>query len=424
MNEKVVYPRFRWVVFIALCLATMTNAVSLIAPATLIGPIAKALGVSLGETVGATMGTYNLFGAIACIAGGWFLDRFGVVRVWVVCLLLMIISTLLMPVFGTTILGLSVLRSIQSIGGGPIMGSAVIIAAEWFPVHERGIVTGITGVAMGLGIAMSFMIAPGLFESNGDWAVTMAWLSCIGIVALICTFIVGFGPKAPQMEGGEVLTSTTGSESAFVLALKQPATWAVICCVILSSWMFQGFNDIVPSYIAIAPPVGLGMGPMTSGSFMSIVQVASMIGAILSGFVVEKLARGQSKPVVFICFIAFAVFAFAIKLDVVTSSRSMLLGCLIMAGFFLAFLMPVSSAFIAKNYPEHISGRLGGLAQGLNMFGGTLGVTVGATALHITAMYQMSINIIIVVAIIGCFFSLGQNPPKAFVKSSGTVNTL
>jgi len=423
MSEKVVYSRFRWVVFVTLCLATMTNAITLIAPATLIGPIAKALGVSLGETVGATMGTYNLFGAIACIAGGWFLDRFGLVRVWTVCLLLMIISSVLMPIFGTTILGLSVLRSIQSIGGGPIMGSTVRIAAEWFPPHERGIVTGIQGVAMGLGIAISFMVVPGLFESNGNWAVTMAWLSCVGIIALIFTFIVAGGPQAPKkIDEGEVLM--TDSESAFKLALKQPATWAVIGSVILSSWMFQGFNDIVPSYIAIDPPVGLGMGPMTSGSFMSIVQIASMIGAISSGFIVEKLTGGKSKPVAFISFIAFAIFAFAIKLDAVTSSRSVLLGCLVLAGLFLAVIMPVSNAFIAKNYPRHITGRLGGLAQGLNMFGGTLGVSAGATALHITEMYQMSINIIIVVAIIGCFFALGQNPPTTFVKNSGVAKNL
>jgi len=412
-GDQVVYPKFRWFVFIALCLATATNAVTLIAPATLIGPIAKALGVSLGETVGATMGTYNLFGALACIAGGYFLDRFGVVRTWIVCLLLMIISSVLMPVFGTSLMGLAVLRSIQSIGGGPIMGSTVRLAAEWFPKSERGFVTGIQGVAMGLGIIIGLMLAPGFMQMTGDWAMTMACVSIVGIIALILTFIIAVGPKAPKVEEAQVQTAA-GSESAFKLALKQPATWLVIACVLLAGWIFQGFNDIVPSYIAIDAPIGLGMGPMVSGSIMSAVQITFMIGAILSGFIVEKLFKGSSRAVVAIAFIGFAVFAFAIKFDAITASSSALLGCLVVAGFFNSFLTPVSMAFIAKNYPESITGKLGGFAQGLGMFGGTLGVSMGATALHVTNMYQLPITIIVVVAIVGCLCALGQNPPSIF----------
>ncbi|MBP2650517.1 MAG: hypothetical protein H6Q74_1342 [Firmicutes bacterium] len=417
MSDKVVYPKFRWYMFIALCLATATNAVSLIAPTTLIGPIANTLGASLGEVVGATMGTFNFFGAIACIAGGWLLDRFGIVKVWGTCLLLMIIGSVLMPFFGDTILGLGVLRSIQAIGGGPIMGSSVRIAAEWFPNHERGLVTGVQGVAMGLGIAFSFMISPVIFEATGNWAMTLACLSFVGIIALILTIIAGFGPKAPQLEAREI--PAAGSESAFKLAIKQPATWMVVGCVIFASWIYQGFNDIVPSYIAIAPPVGLGMGPVTAGSYMSIVQIAAMIGAILSGFVVEKVFGGRSKPVLVIAFIAFAVFIFAIKFEAVTAGGSVLLGDLVLAGLFLSVLMPVSNAFIAKNYPENVTGRLGGLAQGINMFAGTVGVSAGATALHMTGMYQMPINIIVFVAIIGCILAFGLNAPKVFATKQG-----
>jgi len=419
-KEEVVYSKFRWFVFIALCLATATNAVTLIAPATLIGPMAKALGVSLGETVGATMGTYNLFGAIACIVGGWFLDRFGVTRVWLVCLLVMIISSLLMPVFGTTIMGLAVLRSIQSIGGGPIMGSTVRLAAEWFPKSERGFVTGIQGVAMGLGIIIGLMLGPSFMQLTGDWAMTLACVSIVGIIALILTIIIAVGPKAPKIEDAEVQT-VAGSESAFKLAIKQPATWLVIICIALAGWIFQAFNDIVPSYIAIDPPVGLGMGPMVSGSMMSAVQVVFMIGAILSGFIVEKLFKGSSKTVSVIAFIGFAIFIFAIKFDAITASSSTLLGCLLLAGFFNSFLTPVPMAFIAKNYPENVTGKLGGVAQGLGMFGGTVGVSLGATALHMTNMYQLPITIIVVVAVVGCLCAFGQNLPKVFAKNTNST---
>jgi MFS family permease len=267
---------------------------------------------------------------------------------------------------------------------------------------------------MGLGIAIGFMVAPGLFESNGDWAATMSWLSTLSFVALALTLVMAFGPKPPTDHSITASSSSTGNDSEFKQALQQPATWAAIGCVVWLGWVMQGFNDLVPAYIAIPSPVGLGKGPMEAGKFMTALQFAFMTGATLSGFITEKIFGGRSKPIVFLGFLGFTVFAFSIKLPAVTSNDSTLLICLILAGFFQSLCIPPSIAFIARNYPEHLTGRLGGLAQGLSVFGGTAGVFAGAYALHTTGLYMMSINIVLIIALIGCIFALGQNPPETF----------
>jgi len=423
-KEKSGFPKFRWVMLVALVAATMSNAVALIGPAPLIGDISKALGISLGEAVSATMGIYALVGSVFCICGGWFLDRFGIAKVYITCLLLMIVSLLLTPVFATDYTSLNILRGIQSIGGGPIMGSAARVAAEWFPSHQRGIVPGFQGVAMGLGVAIGFVLSPWIFQTTGSWAAAVAWMSVVSVFALVIMVIVAFGPKPPQQQNACGEMGAGSDNDLFKLAIKMPATWAAILCVVAQGWMFQEFNDIVPSYIAIPAPVGLGFGPMTAGQFMGTVQIVFIIGAAASGFIVEKIFRGSPKPVSLIACAVFAVSAFALKFEGLVSNTSILLGLLCVAGFFLSMIAPVGITFLAKNYPERITGRLGGIAQGCSMLGGSLGVFVGAATLHITGSYQLPISIVTIAAIIGCLFSLGLNAPKLFCKTDENQSQL
>ena len=76
--------------------------------------------------------------------------------------------------------------------------------------------------------------------------------------------------------------------------------------------------------------------------------------------------------------------------------------------------MANSMSFIANNYPEHITGSVGGFTFGLAVFGGTFGVAAGSAALHITGMYNVSIIIVGVVAVIGAIAGFGIKPVKIF----------
>jgi hypothetical protein len=54
--------------------------------------------------------------------------------------------------------------------------------------------------------------------------------------------------------------------------------------------------------------------------------------------------------------------------------------------------------------------------MGLAIFGGAIGVAAGSTALHITGMYNVSIIIVGVVAVIGAIAGLGIKPVTIFDK--------
>ncbi len=414
MNTTVVYPRFRWIVLLTLVIVTAAQSSVLISPAPLIGEISKTLGISLGEATGLTMGTFIFFVAISAIIGGAIIDKVGVIRVFLGSLCLLIIGSFLVPVIGTNAGGMVALRIIEGCGAGPIMAAVSTVAAQWFPAQERPIVTGVQGMSFGLGIAMGFVAAPAIFQTTGSWELAMAGMSVMSIVGLVLTLVVAFGPKAPVVKSIGICDISSGNVSEFKLALRQISTWSGVLCIFLFSWLNQAFNDLTPGYIAIEAPVGLGLGPMEAGKMMMIFQIAFMLGALLSGVVTEKLFGGRAKPVVLISFLVTAAFTFSVKIPAVYSNQSTLLICLVVAGFFMAWVNPQIMAFVSKNYPEQITGKVGGLIMGIGIFGGTAGVAAGSSALHSTGLYLVSITIVSVVAIVGGIATLGLNPPQAF----------
>jgi MFS family permease len=307
-----------------------------------------------------------------------------------------------------------VVRIIQSLGNGPVYASIAMLAALWFPPHQRGIVTGLQGSAVTLGFAIGFVTTPLAFELFGTWQVALAWQSVSAVIGLMLAVVLLFGPKAPGQPqvrtGGPGAVSDNGD---FKLAMRQPVTWvgiAVIFCVI---WVMAAFLDLTPGYFAVDPPTGVGYGRMTAGKLMMIVQIAFIFGSAATGFVLEKVFKGVVRPVIAIGYIVFAVFAVSILWPTVYKNMSVLIICLAVAGFFQAWVVPNIFAFISKHYNAHIAGKLQGSWFGIGQFGGALGVAVGATALHNTGNYRTSVVIVGVVSVIGFILAQFLKPPKA-----------
>ena len=418
MNQNIVYPKFRWFVLLMLGFVTMASSVVLISPAPLVSVIAKDLGLSLGETTGMMMGPFTFCVAISCILGGVIIDRIGIIKVFIGSLILLIAGGLLTPVIGNTLGGLLFIRVIGGFGTGPIMATLTTVAAQWFPSEERGIVTGTQGMSVGFGVALGFVAAPAFFTMAGTWQAGMAWLSIFSIIGLILTIIVAVGPKAPEVVNEMACEVAVSSGSDYKLALGQLVTWLCVIGIFVNSWANQAFNDLTPGYLAIEAPIGLGMGPMTAGQYMMIYQLAFMVGSVLCGIVMKKVFNGNARPVLLICSILAAVFALSVKLPIIYSNSTALLICLILTGLFLSSINPTIQAFISMHYPKSIIGKIGGMAMGIGIFGGTAGVAAGSVALHTTGTYQLSILIVAAILLVGFVFALGMKPPKGFGASN------
>lgn len=417
MNSTV-YPKYRWYVLFTVFVATAAQGMVLISPSPLVGEISKTMGLSLGEVTGAAMGAFTLFVALSGIAGGMLVDKFGIARTYIVSLLLMIVGALLMPVFGGTLGGLIVLRVIQGLGAGPVIATISKVAADWFPAKERAIVTGVQGMALSLGIAIGFAVAPAVFIKTSSWQTAMAAMAVLSVVALVLTTIWAFGPKAPIAEVCEDKESIATGNKNFKIAVKLPVFWVGFFSTFALSWVQQGYNDLTPGHLAVAAPVGLGMGPAVAGQIMGMYQIAFMVGSIASGFLIQKLFAGKIRNLITGCFLLTAIFCSSVLIPAVHSNQAVLMICLLLAGFFMGMPMPSVMAFISSSYPENITGRVGGMTMGLAIFGGTIGVAAGSAALHGTGMYNVSIIIVGVVCILGAINSLGLKMPNVFTKEN------
>jgi MFS family permease len=415
MSENIRYPGFRWYVLITFLVLQVSTTLISISPAPIIGDIAKSLNMSLGATTGSVMGVVNLVIAIACIIAGFLVDRFGFVKMLIVGAVLMIIPTAALPFFGDSFPVLMAVRIVQSLGNGPVYASIAMIAALWFPPHQRGIVTGLQGSAVTLGFAIGFVTTPLAFESVGTWQVALAWQSVSAFIGLVLAMVLLFGPKAPAPAHVEARDPKVVSDNGdFKRAMRQPVSWACIAVLFCVIWVMAAFLDLTPGYFAIDPPTGVGYGRMTAGKLMMFVQIAFIFGSAATGFVLEKVFKGVVRPVITIGYIVFAIFAVSILWPAVYKNMSVLLICLGVAGFFQAWVVPNIFAFISKHYPAHIAGKLQGSWFGIGQFGGAVGVAAGATALHNTGNYRMSIVIVSVVSVIGFIIAQFLKPPKVF----------
>lgn len=265
--------------------------------------------------------------------------------------------------------------------------------------------TGVLGAAMGLGIMVGLNLGPmSMAAAGGDWAVGLRNLWPLALVGIIMTVVCMVGPKvAPAGAGMENMdeAALASNTARYKKALLLPLTWIATACVVIASWFNQAFNDMTPGYLALDPPVGLGLGAAGAGSIASLAQIGNIVGCLVVGIIVERVFKGKARPALMVAFAAMAVGAGLLLVPGVNTSQTMLTVAMMITVFFLGWINATALGWVAKNYPAEITGKLGGMAQGIGIFGGLAGVAAGSAALHATGYYVVSTLIMVAVAIVG-----------------------
>jgi MFS family permease len=354
---------------------------------------------------------FTLMVAIGGFISGMVIDRWGLAKTYIVFCALETVAAALLPLFGTSIAGLIVLRALQGLGCGPIIASGPRLAAEWFPHNQRSMVQGVSGAALSMGIILGLTTGPVIAVSDG-WIASLTILGGFMIVAVILSILFYLGPKSPGSIADHATKADISNDFKKVFGL--PAFWLTFVSTFGLSWVMQGYQDLTPGHIAVSPPAGLGLGPVIAGQMMGLLVFAFLLGSLVSPIIAEKIFRGKYGRAVTFSFLMTATFCISVMWPVVTSSQSALAVCLFLAGFFMGMPNAINMSFISNSYPEHITGSVGGFTMGLGIFGGSIGVAAGSAALHITGMYDVSIIIVVVVAVIGAIAGFGINPPRIF----------
>jgi MFS family permease len=407
------YTAFRWYVMAAMLVSLIASNAIMIAPASLVEFIAHSLGVKVGPTTAATMGTWNFVAPFGAIIAGFFVNRLGASRTLLIGCGLLAIPGFLYPVVASRMGGIILLRAIQPLGFGAIYVCCTFVIATWFPPHQRSLVAGIQGACSSIGVALGFGIAPVAYAAtHNNWLAMMACLAIGPAIGFLLVLVIPFGPKPPQV------TAIMGDEEQVKADWKQttrePGFYTGIVALFLFLWCYVAFNDLTPGYFAVSSPTGVGYGPVVAGNLMTTVQLCFMVGAAALGPIYEKVFKEDARSSMFVAFLGFALAALSVRHPLVYTNMRILYPVLAVAGFFLGWICPITVSFVSLNYPAHLAAKVNGLWFGLGLFGGIPAIGIGSTLLAKTGNYHGSLYVIVTVAVLGAVSALWMKPPKAF----------
>ena len=375
----------------------------MIAFAPILGDVAHELGISLPVAQSSLLGVFTFVVAISALTFGALADRFGIVPVLLFGGVLSFAPNLLFPLVGSHLGLVVVLRIAQGFGAGTAFTLIPLCAHNWFLEREKGRVAGIGMTMINAGFMLGVCLSPIVNQHTGAWRITMGWFGIVEVFLFLYVVFVAWAYKqhapARALPSHSVIEESGRSEMK--AALLSPAMYIGIVMCMSISWLLNVLNVLTPQYFALAAPVGVGFGPITAGKLMLVVQAGTVLGGLVAGFVMDKVFKGNPKPVWLAGFLLTPVTVYGILFPWVYRNPPILIASLFIAGLAVAFLNPAAAVYTTLAYPQGIVGRVAGIWLGIGAFGGALGIFTSAFVLQETGTYQLSILVFAITAVMG-----------------------
>ncbi|MEN9683627.1 MAG: hypothetical protein RLZZ427_1378 [Pseudomonadota bacterium] len=308
--------RIRWTILAVLFAVTVINyavraALSLAAPA-----LTKDLGIDALQ-LGVVFSAFGWSYCIAQMPGGWLLDRFGAVRVYLVAIIAWSVLTAGHSVVvwmsgSAAVTTLFVLRFLVGIAEAPSFPGNARIVAQWFPAKERGTASAIFNAAQYFATVLFAPLLGWIVASYG-WEWSFVFMGIVGLAsALVWGRVVHEPrqhPRVGQAElalieaGGGLLDPASGTphhssraetRRKLGVLLGTPTLWGL--------YLGQFFINTLTFFFITWFPVYLieerGLSVVKAGLFATVPAICGFIGGVLGGILSDwLLRRGASLTV-------------------------------------------------------------------------------------------------------------------------------
>ena len=413
--QKETFPRFRWFLLVVSVLSFISLNMNMVSFAPLLGKISQSLGVDQGAAT-QLMSVFVFSGALALLVGGFLCDRIGIVRLLVLGNLCGALPALLMPLFNSyaAVLGA---RFFEGLAVGFCLATMSPTLAIWFPVKERGLVSGLMGTAIAIGGALGAILAPIIYvNAGGNWRLMSSWLSIVGWAAMIIGIIAYFLSRSIVPVQNRDGIQAHDDQGAFKKALSRPATWIGVAVTFFAAWCMQAIYNITPAYLEAAPE-GLGLGPVLAGRLGSSIGIAGIFAPIVGGILQDNVFKHDAKPLMYAGFILCGIFSYALLMPFVHANHVFLTVAMVLAGAGFSIIYPAITVYVSGAYPVSILGKMLGLWMGVGAFGGALGLFLGGLSVARFGNYHVSITLISLAGLAGFillfFLAKPQRPGMA-----------
>jgi len=377
MEDEAYLSEYRWKILAMVYVCQLSFALVFQSIPPLLRLIVFEFGMTYAQA-GLFMSLFALPGILVAIPGGMFSDRYGVKRVAIASLLLMVVGSFVVGVGGSftlTLMG----RVVSGIGAVILSIILPQLLSSWFRRRDLGLAIGIFNTGMPLGTVVSFNIL-GLAGLSLGWRAPILVTTIVTVIALLL-FLFLFREADHGVGGGEL---SSGFSSIGI------SIWLVGL-----AWMC--FNAAFISFLTFAQDffVTGGYGVAFASFLTSLVMLISLPLSPLIGYLMGKFGREEA-------FIGIGGAALASLLFLMPSNVDPVL-LLALMGVFNAFVPPPIFSLPSKLVRRQNFGLAFGIISTCLNIGVLVGPYIVGYAKDVTGRYTIGFYLMSLFGILQVF---------------------
>ncbi|MCL2147154.1 MAG: MFS transporter [Synergistaceae bacterium] len=297
MDEKILFPVYRYVIGVLICLSTALGVVLIVVPAPLMVTMMEELNIGLALG-GMTVSIVTLASGISMFTATFIVEKLGIKKTMIIAMLSHVIGTAV-SYLAPNITILLVGRVFSGIGFG-VGGSTVSsIITSWFPAKEKPIIITINTLAGSVITAAFYAIAIPLLTMVGTWKNIFGIFVFISMIMVLAWTFLGRDNKAfndymkaKQSEKDGETNAKVKQQSGFSMAVKSKEVWIIVLYFSLFTIAANAIQTYLPTYFQLRR----GMDAAVAASLTGVISLAGSIGNISGG--VATTALGRRKLVI------------------------------------------------------------------------------------------------------------------------------
>ena len=378
---------YRWVICALLFFATTLNYLD----RTIIGLLKDDIGAQFGwseSDYSNIVVCFQVAYALGLLGAGWLVDRLGTKLGYFLSVCVWSIATILHG-FARGTFGFAAARSLLGLSEAGNFPAANKTVAEWFPLKERALATGIYNSGSNIGAIVAPVLIPWLLINYG-WQAAFYATGALGLIWLVLWVLCYGKPSEKKISQAELDyinsdntvpdTSPAADDSAaaeddgrkysWARLLKQKGTWAFVVGKLFSDPVWWFFLFWLPSFLKAE----YGLEGMDISMPLIVVYTFSSIGSILGGWLPKflinrgldpKRARSRSMLV-------YAVLPLAVIFTQTAGSADMWFAVLIIGVACAAHCAWMANLFatVSDNFPKKAVASVTGIGGMAGSIGG------------------------------------------------------
>lgn len=278
---------YRWVIEALMFLAFVSQTMTWLAPAPILGPIRESLHMSLGSA-GLIISVIAICISIFSLLGALVSERLGALRAFLVGLWLLAIGQILSS-YCTSFGALLICRVIQGVGFGVMIAPPGTLTMQWFGEGEWPWINMINALCAYIGLTAVYSLTAPLYLSLGSsWQrVVFAYGIAVAVVALLWTLL---GRERHAIRAVEPVANAPAEGSVLFEVIKMRDVKLLAGGLFGGMWVFQLYTAFLPEYFHTIR----GMDLRAASSMTAVLPLTGMVASLGGG--IGTGVTGLRKP--------------------------------------------------------------------------------------------------------------------------------